>query len=244
MTARGGGPREAAYDTVIVGGAVMGSSLAYWLSENPDYDGTVLVVEMDSTYERASTTLSEASVRHQFSEPVNIRLSMFATEFIAEFHERVQVAGESPDLGFRDTGYLFLATDDGMDVLRENHEAQRSCGAEVALLSPGELAERFGYMHVDDLAGASLGLRNEGTLDAYSLMRGSTGSGRSTRSAIQRALGPVQLTTRSQATMAPEAISTWVTRSRVGLVRSPTTRSVAYSTPLWRARCWKPRINE
>ena len=169
---RGGGPREAAYDTVIVGGAVMGSSLAYWLSENPDYDGTILVVEMDSTYERASTTLSEASVRHQFSEPVNIRLSMFATEFIAEFHEHVQVDGESPDLGFRDTGYLFLATDDGMDVLRENHEAQRSCGAEVALLSPGELADRFEYMHIDDLAGASLGLRNEGTLDAYSLMRG------------------------------------------------------------------------
>ena len=48
---RGGGPREAAYDTVIVGGAVMGSSLAYWLSENPDYDGTVLVVEIDSTYQ-------------------------------------------------------------------------------------------------------------------------------------------------------------------------------------------------
>ena len=98
----------------------------------------------------ASTTLSEASVRHQFSEPVNIRLSMFATEFIAEFHEHVQVDGESPDLGFRDTGYLFLATDDGMDVLRENHEAQRSCGAEVALLSPGELADRFAvsYTHL------------------------------------------------------------------------------------------------
>ena len=55
------------YGTVIVGGAVMGSSLAYWLSENPDHDGTVLVVEMDPTFERSSTTLSEASVRHQFS---------------------------------------------------------------------------------------------------------------------------------------------------------------------------------
>jgi glycine/D-amino acid oxidase-like deaminating enzyme len=166
------GPRKAGYGTVIVGGAVMGSSLAYWLSENPDHADTVLVVEMDPTFERSSTTLSEASIRHQFSEPLNIRLSMFATEFIADFHNNVQVDGESPELGFRDTGYLFLATDDGMDVLRENHETQRSCGAEVVLLSADDLAGRFPYLYVDDLTGASLGLRNEGTLDAYSLMRG------------------------------------------------------------------------
>ena len=166
------GPARTFYDTVIVGGAVMGSSLAYWLSEDPGHDGTVLVVEPDPTYQKSSTTLSEASIRHQFSEPVNIRLSMFATEFLADFHDRVQVEGESPDLGFRDTGYLFLASDDGMGVLRENHEVQRSCGAEVALLNPGELANRFPYLHVDDLAGGSLGLRHEGTLDAYSLMRG------------------------------------------------------------------------
>ena len=73
------GPARTFYDTVIVGGAVMGSSLAYWLSEDPGHDGTVLVVEPDPTYQKSSTTLSEASIRHQFSEPVNIRLSMFAT---------------------------------------------------------------------------------------------------------------------------------------------------------------------
>ncbi len=166
------GPDRASYDTVIIGGAVMGSSLAYWLSENPDHDGTVLVVEPDPTYEKSSTTLSEASIRHQFSEPVNIRLSMFATEFFADFHQNVQVEDEAPDLCFRETGYLFLATDDGMDVLRENHEVQRSCGAEVALLTPGDLADRFPYLFVEDLVGASLGLRHEGTLDAYCLMRG------------------------------------------------------------------------
>ena len=166
------GPDRASYDTVIIGGAVMGSSLAYWLSENPDHDGTVLVVGPDPTYEKSSTTLSEASIRHQFSEPVNIRLSMFATEFFADFHQNVQVDDEAPGLCFRETGYLFLATDDGMDVLRENHEVQRSCGAKVALLTPGELADRFPYLFVEDLAGASLGLRHEGTLDAYCLMRG------------------------------------------------------------------------
>ena len=166
------GPSARHYDTVIVGGAALGSSVAYWLSENPDYDGSVLVVEPDPTYEHASTTLSEASVRHQFSNPVNIALSRFATEFIADFHECVQVDGESPDLGFRDTGYLFLATESGMPILRQNHEVQRSCGAEVALLPPDEIHARFPYLHVDDLAGASLGLRHEGNIDAYSLFQG------------------------------------------------------------------------
>jgi glycine/D-amino acid oxidase-like deaminating enzyme len=160
------------HDTVVIGGAVMGSSVAYWLSQNPGYDGSVLVVEPDPTYERSSTTLSEASIRHQFSTPVNISLSRFATEFFADFHDHVQVDGESPDLGFRETGYLFLATEAGMPTLLMNHEVQKACGAEVALLTPAEISDRFGYMRVDDLAGGSLGLRHEGTLDAYSLMQG------------------------------------------------------------------------
>ena len=166
------------WDTVIVGGAVIGSSVAYWLSENPNYDGTVLVVEPDPTYQRASTTLSEASIRHQFSNPINIALSQFATEFLADFHTYVEVNDEAPDLGFRDTGYLFLATESGMAAMRENHEVQVACGAEVALLNPAELTARFPYLFVDDLAGGSLGLRHEGSLDAYSLMRGFQGRAR------------------------------------------------------------------
>ncbi len=106
------------YDVVIIGGAVMGSSCAYWLSENPDFDGTVAVVEQDPTYAKASTGLSAASVRHQFSQPVNIALSKFTTEVIAGFHEMVEVDGYAPDLGFRETGYLFLATEAGLATLR------------------------------------------------------------------------------------------------------------------------------
>ncbi|HAQ04900.1 MAG: NAD(P)/FAD-dependent oxidoreductase [Acidimicrobiales bacterium] len=160
------------FDTLIIGGAVMGSSSAYWLSENPDYDGNVLVVEPDSTYAQSSTALSEASIRHQFSQPVNIKLSMFATEFFTNFYDHVQVNGEAPELPFHETGYLFLASEDGMENLKDNHEIQKKCGAEVALLSTSEIKKRFPYMNTDDLEGGSLGIRNEGTLDAFSLMQG------------------------------------------------------------------------
>lgn len=165
-------PLRSGYDVVIVGGAVMGSATAYFLSENPDFAGTVLVIEQDPTYARSSTALSAASVRHQFSNPINIAISQFCTEFISEFHERVQVDGDSPALSFRETGYLFLATEAGAATLRHNHEVQRRCGAEVSLLDPDETRRRFPFLFTDDLAGASLGDRHEGTLDANSLLQG------------------------------------------------------------------------
>ncbi len=160
------------YDVVIIGGAVMGSSCAYWLSENPDFDGTVAVVEQDPTYAKASTGLSAASVRHQFSQPVNIALSQFTSEVIANFHEMVEVDGYAPALGFRETGYLFLATEAGLATLRRNHQVQRALGVEVSLLTAAELHTRLPCMNTDDLAGASLGERHEGTLDAFALMAG------------------------------------------------------------------------
>jgi glycine/D-amino acid oxidase-like deaminating enzyme len=160
------------FDTLIIGGAVMGSSTAYWLSENPDYDGNIVVIEPDPTYAQSSTALSEASIRHQFSQPVNIKLSMFATEFFSNFHNHVEVNGEAPELPFHETGYLFLATKDGMGNLIDNHQIQKDCGAEVALLSPSEIKKRFPYMRTDDLEGGSLGIKDEGTLDAFSLMQG------------------------------------------------------------------------
>ena len=160
------------FDTLIIGGAVMGSSTAYWLSENPDYDGNIVVIEPDPTYAQSSTALSEASIRHQFSQPVNIKLSMFATEFFSNFHNHVEVNGEAPELPFHETGYLFLATKDGMGNLIDNHQIQKECGAEVALLLPSEIKKRFPYMRTDDLEGGSLGIKDEGTLDAFSLMQG------------------------------------------------------------------------
>ena len=51
------------HDVVIVGGAVIGSSVAYFLTANPDFNGTVLVVERDPTYRFASTSLSSSSIR-------------------------------------------------------------------------------------------------------------------------------------------------------------------------------------
>ena len=158
------------YDVVIVGGAAMGSAAAYFLASAPAFDGRLLVLEQDSSYQRCASTLSVASVRHQFSTPENIRMSMFGTEFIRQAPTLLTVDGEAPDLAWREGGYLFLASAAGLDTLHANRRTQRELGAEVQLLDPDALRARFGWLQVDDLAGASLGLRGEGWLDAYGLM--------------------------------------------------------------------------
>ena len=161
-----------AYDVVIVGGAVIGSAAAYFLRNEPSFEGSVLVLEKDFSYARCATTRSLASIRHQFSTPQNIAMSMFGTQFLRESAQRLAVDGQAPAIGFREQGYLFLATDAGQPVLQANHATQKALGADVLLLDPDGLRSRFPWLAVDDLAAGSLGLSGEGWLDAHALMMG------------------------------------------------------------------------
>ena len=161
------------FDVVIIGGAVIGSAVAYYLTANPDFQGSVLVVERDPTYARASTSLSFSSIRTQFSNPINVRISQYGSEVIRNFADMMQVGDSRPDLNFHSGGYLFLAqTDDQVRTLRDNHEAQRSCGADVVLWSPEELAEAFPHLRTDDILMASYGRSGEGWFDNTGLMMG------------------------------------------------------------------------
>ena len=87
-------------DVIIVGGAAVGSSTAYFLASQADFKGSVLVVEKDFTYEKSATTLSAASIRHQFSTPNNIQMSQFGTQFIKNIADHLSVDGEAPEVGF------------------------------------------------------------------------------------------------------------------------------------------------
>ncbi|MBX3638692.1 MAG: FAD-binding oxidoreductase, partial [Rubrivivax sp.] len=136
------------------------------------FGGRVLVLERDPSYRDSATARSAASIRHQFSTPGNIRMSMFGTTFLREAAERLAVDGEAPAIGFREGGYLFLASAAGLPVLQANHRTQRAEGADVALLGTDDLAARFPWLATAGLAGGSLGLSGEGWLDAFALMQG------------------------------------------------------------------------
>ena len=68
-------PAQARYDVVIVGGAMYGSSIAWWTSRNPDFDGSILVVERDPSYSQASTSHTNSCIRQQFSNKINERFA-------------------------------------------------------------------------------------------------------------------------------------------------------------------------
>ncbi|MGH2358212.1 MAG: NAD(P)/FAD-dependent oxidoreductase [Candidatus Limnocylindria bacterium] len=157
-------------EVVIVGGAIVGSAVATFLAMRPDFHGRVVVVERDPTYRTSSTALSAASIRLQFSTPLNIEISRFGVELIKHLDRYLAVDGEVPDIDFVEGGYLFLATDAGLPTLEHNHALARSLELPVALLAPAELRARFPWLHTDDLAGGTLGIADEGWFDAYALL--------------------------------------------------------------------------
>jgi len=159
-------------DVVIVGGAIIGSAVATFLAQRRDWHGRIVVVERDLTYRTSSTALSAASIRLQFSTPLNIEISRFGVGLLKRPEAWLAIPGEpAPTVDFVEGGYLFLATAAGMSTLEHNHEVQRRHDVPVVLLGPDELRRRFPWMSVDDLAGASLGLADEGWFDAYALLQ-------------------------------------------------------------------------
>ena len=160
------------YDVVIVGGAVVGSATAYFLAENPDFNGSVLVIERDWTYAKSATALSSASIRHQFSNPLNIQISQFGTEFIRDFHARVAVNGDAPELGFKENGYLYLGDANGAPMFERNCATQQECGADVVLLDPDQLKARFPWLNTEGLVNGVYGQSGEGWFDSYGLLQG------------------------------------------------------------------------
>jgi sarcosine oxidase len=159
------------YDVVIVGGGVMGCSAAYWLAANPDFTGSILILERDPTYATATTALSVGSIRQQFSTPENVLMTLYGAAFLARVGEHLMVDGDAPSVSLTWGGYLFLASEAGRGLLESNHRIQRPLGAENVLLNADELAARFPWLNTEGLALGSLGLKHEGWLDPYGLMQ-------------------------------------------------------------------------
>ncbi|NWH68893.1 FXRD1 protein, partial [Geococcyx californianus] len=165
-------PEEA--DVVVVGGGVVGWSVAFWLKalENQRHGMKVLVVERDPTYSRASTVLSVGGIRQQFSLPENIQMSRFSASFLRNINEHLGIPNEPRiDIQFQPSGYLFLACPERAEGLEAAVRVQREEGAQVALLSPAQLKAKFPWIHTEDVAVASYGLQDEGWFDPWTLLQ-------------------------------------------------------------------------
>ena len=161
--------REVA-DVVVIGGAAMGCATAYALSENQDFSGRVIVLEKDPSYRKAASALSTSGVRRQFSSAVNVKLSQYTVEFLADVDRRLGTAGEPSGVVFHENGYLYLGSAAMLDAFERNNRLQRSLGVDARLLGRPELARRFPWLTLDDVEVGSFVGRGEGWLDGYILM--------------------------------------------------------------------------
>jgi len=159
-------------DVMVIGGAVMGSSVAYWLTRmQPGL--SVVVAEQDPSFARSSTALSVASIRQQFTTKVNVEISRFGIGFIRNFQQSLGVDVGIASLGLRENGYLFLTTTAaGAATLAEVAAMQRSCGAATEVWTPAQIAARFPWLSTEDLAAGSFGPRDEGWFDNMGLLNG------------------------------------------------------------------------
>ena len=155
-------------DVVVIGSGAIGGAVAVHLLEDPDFDGRVTIIERDPTFKRASSALSAAGTRRQFSTPENIKMSAFSFDWMRERF----------DVGITEGGYLYLSSPATAAALEENHAIQRAEGADVVLLTPAELADRFPWLSTDGVALGSLGRSGEGWFDGYALLQGLRGRAR------------------------------------------------------------------
>ncbi len=163
-------PKNSSYDVIIVGGAMYGSSVAWFLVNNPDFDGSVLVVEKDPTYEFTSTAHTNSCMRQQFSRELNVRVSQFAAEFVKNFKEFLGDDPRVPEITIHNFGYMYLANNDAFaDVLRKSQQVQAACGAATKIMSADEIKRDYPFYNVDDIVAGSHNLVDEGYFDGNTL---------------------------------------------------------------------------
>ena len=163
-------PKQQNYDIVIIGGAIMGASTAWFLTDNPDFTGSALVIERDPTYENCSTAHTNSCMRQQFSTELNVQISQFAADFVKSFPEYMGGDQRVPSLSIRSFGYMYLADNEAFaEVLRENQKIQQAAGAATQLMSPEEIAAAYPFYQLDDIVLGSINLVDEGYWDGASV---------------------------------------------------------------------------
>ena len=153
-------------DVIIIGGGIVGSSIAYHLTEGGCRN--VLVLEREAHQGKGSTGKSMGGVRAQFATPVNIQMSLYSIPFYAAFDERL-----GHPAGYRPQGYLFVATKPShLEYLRTNQRLQKSLGLkDVRMVSKAEIVAMVPQLRSDDILGGSF-CPSDGFVDPYSAMTG------------------------------------------------------------------------
>ncbi len=159
------------YDVVIIGGGIIGCAVAWFLSKNKEFSGKILVIEKDTTYKKAATSLTNSCIRQQFSSEINIRMSQFGASFINDVNTHFEKSFPLQNR-IENFGYLYLATNaEQAKQLRANTELQHLLGVPTKILLPEKIKQTYPFFKVEDLKLCSLNKKDEGYFNGYELFQ-------------------------------------------------------------------------
>ncbi len=145
---------------------MLGSSVAWFLADNADFDGSVLVVEKDPSYEFSSTAHTNSCMRQQFSQEINVRISQFAADFVKNFQRYMGDDSRVPPIALQSYGYMYMASNEAfVKVLRENQRIQAACGTGTRIMSADDIKREYPFYRVDDIVAGSHNTVDEGYFD-------------------------------------------------------------------------------
>lgn len=147
------------YDVIIIGGGVMGCATAYYLLKF-DSRLNIAIVEMDSTYEKASTPLSDGNMRIQFNIKENIQISQYGMQVMKTFADDMAVDAERQDPVFRQQGNLFVLDEASKDESYEGFLLQNKLGCGVSWLTPEQVQQYYPIYNLKDCVAGTLGAQD------------------------------------------------------------------------------------
>ena len=163
-------PLQKSYDVVVVGGAMLGSSVAWFLSTNTSFKGSILVIEKDPTYKFSSTAHTNSCIRQQFSTEINVKISQFGADFIKNFREYMGGDERVPIVPFQSFGYMYLADNlEFAETLQQAQIIQKKSGAGTKYMLADEIKRDYPFYMLDDIIGGNHNLIDEGYFDGNTL---------------------------------------------------------------------------
>lgn len=155
-------------DVVIIGGGIVGASVAYHLTERGCRN--VLVIEREAEQGLGSTGRATGGARAQFATRINIQMSLYSIQFLAHFEEMTGHAA-----GYQPNGYLLVATDERqLEYLKANRKLQMSLGLKnVEMMTSDLIARMVPQLRMDDIVGGSF-CQTDGIIKPRSIMKGFT----------------------------------------------------------------------
>ena len=157
------------FDVVIIGGAMMGSAAAWFLSHHPQFDGRILVIERDPSYGFCSTSHTHSCVRQQYANALNIQIAQFAVEMIRNFKHHMNDPA-APDIALDSFGYMYLAKSDRFaKQLQRQQQLQASLGAGTQIMTIEEIASLYPFYNLEDIILGSHNRRDEGYFDGVGI---------------------------------------------------------------------------